>query len=440
MSIQIVLQPDALDGIDTYVMDGSYAGVNFGNTTPLGIGTAQVGKITLRVRALVRFDLGAIPQGATILDATLTLIHAPGSVISGSQQFKAYRLTRAEWTEFGATWNQYDGSSSWTAAGGDYTTEGYDSVTITSGIQDLVFDSLAGLAADAIANRDGLLHLLVIGPELGTNNNLLVHSSDSAEPVKRPKLVVNYEVPVPQLTVTDHGDDTGATATISGAAAQSDNTVYVQSFGGDLGGGAWSVGGSVEGNGDVPLDLPTGHYFAYVVSSLGEIQAVSAVHYFVVTDGLESIHTRCLAAVQARIRLLALDGLANERVVIEKLPAGRNLTSGVGLPAVILSPHRAAMPAAAGTNSLDDVHYDVLVAIFDRDNQEPTLQANLDRHLLWRQQIARAFRNQRLGGVSEVINSEVEPAEGLLDEAWKRELMTSAVVVRFTSRETRGFN
>lgn len=440
MTSQIVLQPDALEGVDSYIGDDSYADINFGNAVTMGIGTAVVGKVTNVYRGLVRFDLSAIPLGASIPNATLTLFAATGSIISGSQQFTVYRLTEAGWTELGVTWNQYDGSNAWTSAGGDYATQDSDSVSISSAGENLVFDSLAALAADAVANRNGLLHLLVIGPELGSNNHMLVHSSDGADSAKWPKLVVDFEAPVPQLTVTDHGDDTGATATISGAASQSTNTVYVQSFGGDLDGGAWSVGGSIGGNGNVVLALAAGHYFAHVVSSLGELQAVSSVAYFVVTDGQESIHTRCLVAAQARIRLLALAGLANESVVIQKLPAGRNLTTGVGLPAVILSPHRAAMPATAGTNSLDDVHYDVLVAIFDRDNQEPTLEANLDRHLLWRQQIARAFRNQRLTGVAEVINSEVEPAEGLLDEAWKRELMTSAVLLRFTSRETRGFN
>jgi len=243
----------------------------------------------------------------------------------------------------------------------------------------------------------------------------------------------------PRLAVADHADHTGATATIDGAALASDNVVFVRDFSGEFGTDAWNAAGSVLGNGTVVLNLAVGHYFAYVLSSLGGSTAISNVVYFAVTDGLESIHTRCLTAVQARIRSLALAGLANSAVVIEKLPVTRNLAGSIGLPAVLLSPRRAAMPPAAGTNSLDDVHYDVLVTILDRDNQEPTMQANLDRHLLWRQQIARAFRNQRLGGVSEVINAEVEPAEGIVDEAWKRELMASAVLLRFTSRESRGF-
>src|SRR5262249_27966541 len=153
--------------------------------------------------------------------------------------------------------------------------------------------------------------------------------------------------------------------------------------------------------------------------------------YFAVTDGLESLHLRCLAAAQARIRALALDGLASDRVVIMKVPLERPLVGadGLGLPAIVLSPRHEASPASEGTNAQDDVRHDVLVAIFDRDNQEPTLAANLDRHLLWRQQIARAFRNQRLSGVPEVINATVEPAEGLLEEAWKKGLMVSALLV-----------
>lgn len=242
----------------------------------------------------------------------------------------------------------------------------------------------------------------------------------------------------PRLEVFDHADNTGATATVSEAASGTINWVYVQRFDGNLGGGNWSSAGSVSENGDLDMPLAAGHYFAYAHSSRGGAEAVSNIVYFVVTDGLESIHTRCLAAVQAKIRLLALDGLTSSRVVVEKLPVARNLATGVGLPAVVLSPHRAAMPLTAGTNTLDDVHYDVLVTIVERDNQEPSLHANLDRHLLWRQQIARAFRNQRLGGVPEVIDAAVEPAEGLADESWKRELMTSALLLRFTSREVRG--
>jgi hypothetical protein len=440
VSIRVVLQPDAAEGVDTFLSSVPYADTNFGDAEFEGVGLRHIGKVAYYTRLIARFDLNAIPLGATILGAALTFSVAADSAAEGAL-FSAYRLTRSDWTEFGATWNKVDGSQSWSAPGGDYASEGHDETTVPADVEELAFESLAELAADALANRGGMLHLLVVGPESGGGGNALyLYSSDAAEAELRPRLEVDYEVPMPQLTLTDHADGSGATATITGSAPGSSNTVYVQSFSGDLGGGGWNVGGTRSGDGEVELALAVGHYFACCVSALGQAQVTSAVSYFLVTDGQESIHTRCLLAAQARIRLLGLEGVANDSVVIEKVAAGRNLGAQVALPAVVLSPHRAAMPAAAGTNSLDDVHYDALVAIFDRDNQEPTLAANLDRHLLRRQQIARAFRNQRLAGVPEVINAEVEPAEGLLDEAWKRELMASAVLLRFTSRESRGFN
>jgi hypothetical protein len=242
----------------------------------------------------------------------------------------------------------------------------------------------------------------------------------------------------PHLSVADHGDNSGATATIEGAAIGSGNEIFVRDFEGDFGSTSWTSAASLIGNGSSLLALATGHYFGYAQSTALGGTAASNVVYFAVTDGLESIHTRCLTAAQARIRLLGLEGLANAAVVVEKLPLTRNLATDVGLPAILLSPQRSAMPPGDGTNVLDDVRYDVLVTVVDRDNQEPTLQANLDRHLLWRQQIARAFRNQRLPGVPEIINAEVEQADALVEEAWKRELMTSSVLLRFTSRETRG--
>jgi hypothetical protein len=282
--------------------------------------------------------------------------------------------------------------------------------------------------------------VIVLGPEGGTTDAYFEgKSSDDAAAGTRPKLVIDY-LPAPALTMTDHGDGSGATATINGSEAGATNVVLVQSFAGELASGVWKAAGTVSGNGNVSLDLAPGHYFAYAASSLDGVVAASGVAYFVVTDGQESLHTRCLAAAQARIVSLALSGLAASSVVIRKLPVDRHLgaSGGIALPAVILSPRRAAMPPAAGTNGFDDVHYDVLVTIFDRDNQEPTLALNLGRHLLWREQIARAFRNQRLGGVPQIIHAEVEPAEGLLEDAWKHELMVSAMLLRFTSREPRG--
>lgn len=437
---QHILQPDEASGVDTYLISGSYANINFGDTQLLSIGTASISKVTVYSRALLRFDLQAIPELSTIQSATLTLFRGDGGTLVGPATLRAYRVTRDDWTEYGSTWNQYDGAHPWTVPGGDFTTIDSDEVGVVPMGGDVVFSALRQLAGDALVNRDRYLELLVIGPESGSANNFLtVRSSSDADPAKRPRLVVQYDPPVPALAVADHANNSGATATIGNVAAGVPVSVYSARFDGELGSPDWTLAGSRLGSGSLTLNLALGHYFAYAVSSSGALQTISNVVYSVVSDAADSIHSRCLEATQARLRLLGLAGLANERVLVEKVPTARTVSRVLdGLPAIILSPHRAAMPAVAGTNGLDDVYYDVLVTLLDRDNQEPTNAANLDRHLLWRQQIVRAFRNQRLPGVAEVIDTLVDPVEGPDAEAWKREYLSSSLLLRFVSRERRG--
>jgi hypothetical protein len=246
----------------------------------------------------------------------------------------------------------------------------------------------------------------------------------------------------PALIVVDNGNNTGALATISGSTATAMNTVYVQSFDGELGTTNWTSAGSRIGDGTLHLSLTVGHRLAYVNSTLSGVSSVSSVVYFVVTDGLAPVHLACLTAAQARIQALLLDGVGADSILVAKIPLDRNLGtgSGVALPAILLAPERETVDPQAGVNSLDDVGYGVMVTIVDRDNQEPTLHLNLDKYLLWREKIVRAFRNQRLPGVPGVMNCVVEPAEVVSGEAWSKNLFTSALVLRFVSREPRGLS
>ncbi len=436
MSQQLVIQPDDSTGVDAYLSSGAYSNLNLGSTNLAFIG-ASTGKSPISYRMLLRFDLSAVPQGAFITGAQLALTKNSGVYTSGAA-FHAHRLTREDWTELGVTWDVYDGVHAWTTPGGDYATEHAASATLVTADTQLVIDSLAALAADAIWYRQRELNLLLRTTQV-SDGYAVFYTSDEANAALRPKLVVDY-IAAPLLQITDHADGSGATATIGDVATDSATAVFVRSFSGELGeASGWNMAGARAGNGDLTLNLPPGHYFSYATTTVGANQLTSAVVYFIVTDGLEAIHARCLDSVQARIRMLLLDGLTDERIVVEKVPVVRNLGTDIELPAIVLSPQRAVTPADAGTNGADDVHYDVLVTIIDRDNQEPTLVAQLDQHLLWRQQIARAFRNQRLQGVPEVINAAVDPAEGLHEHAWKHELMISALRLRFTSRESRGF-
>jgi hypothetical protein len=149
------------------------------------------------------------------------------------------------------------------------------------------------------------------------------------------------------------------------------------------------------------------------------------------------VHQRCLSTVQARIRALALPGLAASSVVVQKLPWARAFTDGrYAFPGVIVSPLGAeTMPAEAGTNRRDDVGYPVHVSIVAADNQD--LTSHLAMYLLWREKIARAFRNQPLQGVPEIIRCDVEPHRIVLPEEFIKGIFHSELLLRFVSREPR---
>jgi hypothetical protein len=73
-----------------------------------------------------------------------------------------------------------------------------------------------------------------------------------------------------------------------------------------------------------------------------------------------------------------------------------------------------------------------------RDNQESTLQLNLGVMSKWQEIVMRAFQNQRLPGVGEVVICHVEPADAVIPIAWGHDVLASAVLLRFNTREPRG--
>lgn len=65
-------------------------------------------------RALLQFNLSAIPSTDTVVSAKLLMFLGSGTT-SNATSLSVYQLTRA-WTT-GATWNTYDGTNSWTTPG-----------------------------------------------------------------------------------------------------------------------------------------------------------------------------------------------------------------------------------------------------------------------------------------------------------------------------------
>lgn len=194
----LTLQPDSAAGVDARLESGANQFVNFGTSLTLNVGYVS-GKGATNNRSVLRFDLTSLPAGAAIVDTTLTLFNTT-STIPGSVTFYANRVTSGEsdhapWTELGASWVSYEATYDWDVPGGDYTTADRDSCTISSPAN-LVFANLKNLAIDAVANRAGVLDLLILGPENQASTKVFRgSSSDGATPSTRPQLVVNYTLP-----------------------------------------------------------------------------------------------------------------------------------------------------------------------------------------------------------------------------------------------------
>lgn len=195
---QLILQPDPVDGADTYI-NGDAVNTNYGSSATMSLAAEYAYHACGAQRALLRFDLTSLPSSAQIASATLQLFyHSTGVEQTNSYSASCYRCPTA-WTESGATWNKYDGVNAWpvNGVGGDWDSEMEAICTQINGAVDLLFDITAHVE-DAMANRSGVLNLLlkITGVDCNGNPNFRhrYYSSDEAvETAKRPKLVIEYD-------------------------------------------------------------------------------------------------------------------------------------------------------------------------------------------------------------------------------------------------------
>jgi len=147
-----------------------------------------------------------------------------------------------------------------------------------------------------------------------------------------------------------------------------------------------------------------------------------------------AVFDQCLDAVVTVLKSLDLDGIPQANISRRE-----TTTSDIGsYPSIQVVPGAPeTMDPNAGTNQRDDVVYSILVALYDAPNQDQN--AGRSRRLRWREQIARAFRNQRLTGVDEVYRCIVTPQQ-VFDQGRfiGSNIYMAGLMLRFTSREARG--
>jgi hypothetical protein len=207
----LTLQPDGTTGVDSNLI--SRAPTNTGGSgTVFNIGDENA-SFDEEWRGLVKFDLSTVPAGAAISSATYSMFEyaAANTGTSNSWPVGLKRVLR-NWDETNASWNKYDVTNSWTTAGA--TADGLDRVATSSATQ-----MMDGVAASAMVNWTGdLLNadiqqyidgttpnygwLIQGAPNQGVvpiaYNNF--YTSDHTTSTVRPKLVLNYTLPLSATT------------------------------------------------------------------------------------------------------------------------------------------------------------------------------------------------------------------------------------------------
>lgn len=246
------------------------------------------------------------------------------------------------------------------------------------------------------------------------------------------------------LIVADAGS-ASALATVTGGTAGRTAQVFYQHRAAQVGPGSWTSGGTgvFDGTGTASVSVsPSGSYgryswFAVQLDGPGTgVEDFSQSYYRPLVDpDYKSVWERCVLAVKDTIDGLALDGIASANVVAEWWPKIlKNMTPRP--PAVLIAPFASEDYPNTGVNDQDDVGYPVIVVMVDKLNSESA--ANMTRDLLWREQISRVFRFQRLAGVPEIYNSQIQPDVVVHPDAYANNLLVSTLLFRFVSRESRG--
>ena len=152
----LILQPGAV-GKDSFI-EGEVGHTDHNKADHNDLRTSsEVGK---EYRALVQFDLSAVPAGAQILGATLQLeLNSFGE----TAVVEAHRLLR-DWTELGVTWDNCDGTNPWTAPGGDFAPAVSGSFLADSvGHQSMDISDLTRAWVDGSLSNFGLILLSTTG-------------------------------------------------------------------------------------------------------------------------------------------------------------------------------------------------------------------------------------------------------------------------------------
>ncbi len=185
-STLVTIQPDGATGLDAY-LDRGNADTNRGADASM---VFEPRGSTTR-RPILQFSLSAIPAGALIDDAKLSLYMSGAA--ANSPVAEVHSVTAA-WNEGQVTWNNRLTATPWGSAGGDFVAHVVDQLSLNASLGWKTWNvtQLVDLWYRGRLSSNGLI---LTGPTTGPNFDKTFWSSDYAvDPSLRPKLEVRYRV------------------------------------------------------------------------------------------------------------------------------------------------------------------------------------------------------------------------------------------------------
>lgn len=153
----------------------------------------DIGIYQARDRSLLRFDFASLPTGSTLNAASLTVtVSGTYGGNPNAESMNVHRLTQA-WTEGGVTWNRYDGTTNWAAAGGDYDGTVRATSTANPGVGGTIAWDVTSLAQEWLDNTHPNHGLIIINS--GGSNGLHFASKESGNVAYRPYLSASITTP-----------------------------------------------------------------------------------------------------------------------------------------------------------------------------------------------------------------------------------------------------
>jgi hypothetical protein len=163
-------------------------------TANFGSGATSILGNSDSLRAIMNFDLSAIPPSAKVLAADLSLVVTSLGPAPQPGYF-VRRLTRRDWVEAQCTWNIYATGNAWTTAGGDFTTDDQGSYSAPGGTGAISHTDAPIIAQVQFGVRTAeRLVAFMLMPD-SSSGNFVIGMKEHATSANRPTLAVTYVVP-----------------------------------------------------------------------------------------------------------------------------------------------------------------------------------------------------------------------------------------------------